>query len=497
MPPRLVFLNLDAQHMETSDPRFASIPWRRLTGLPTLAALRGGRATLDRDQLVLAASLVYLTTFVLEAPLRWALALVGLAPLIYLRDAMILGLLWLEVDRSLRVGRMPRLLALALAATLFHVVIAFLQVRNLPQVLFGFKVALPLLMGIVAGIRLGNHPEKAQSHHRALKALWWVALAGLLLEATGLPLPWKGFEVEIGEFTISGNRAWTAAGIDRLAGFGRASFDTSLFLLLFFASFVFQVGRGRRWIYGALSFAGIVLTTTKVAVLAALASLGILALLSLRLPLRRPLRWVVLLACLSLSVLPPLLLRPGFLELNLDDPVIAFAFASFLERIYSTWPNGFALLHDLPFAWLGRGLGGIGSAQTYFELQTFNPGDNLFVYAWVATGAASLAYMGHLAVAGLSRRREILVGERKMRFLFVCLVFALGSTMNVVESATSLFLIGYWASLGSGRWRGRVRSIQPRTLSGISEGASLPGPGKGASIARSIPSTSASISGLT
>lgn len=473
---------------------FETLPWRRLTGLPTPHALLRGRATLDHDQFLLFVSLGYMATFVVEAPLRWGLSLVGLAPLIYLRDVAILLLLWLELERGIRSGKSPGILLLAFAATAFHLAIAFLQVGNLPQVLFGFKVALPLLLGVLAGTRLAVHPEKAQVLHRALKVFWWVAISGLALEASRIPLPWKGFEVEIGDFTISGNRAWTAAGIDRLAGFGRASFDTSLFLLLFFASFVFQVRPWRRWFYAAASLVGIVLTTTKVTVLASLASLAILAMLSFRLPLARALRWVVLACCLGLSVLPPLLLRPGLLELNLEDPIIAFAFASFIERIYSTWPNGFALLQDLPMAWLGRGLGGIGSAQTYFELWIFNPGDNLFVYAWVATGVASIAYMGHLAAKGLSRGKELLVGERKMRFLFVCLVFVLGSTMNVVESATSLFLIGYWATFGF-----RAASTQAKTSGGTASGDQLPESAESAdpSIARSIPSTSSSATGGT
>lgn len=156
---------------------------------------------------------------------------------------------------------------------------------------------------------------------------------------------------------------------------------------------------------------------------------------------------MVALAMLCITVLPPVLLRKDVVEVDLKDPVVAFALASFVERIESTWPNGFALLDLVPFPVLGRGLGGIGSAQSYFELSIFSPGDNLFVYAWVAFGALSILYLTLFLRTALRNRGPF--GELRTRFLFFGGIFIMGAAMNVVESAPALFLIGYWLYFGT------------------------------------------------
>ena len=69
----------------------------------------------------------------------------------------------------------------------------------------------------------------------------------------------------------------------------------------------------------------------------------------------------------------------------------------------------------------GLGLGGIGVPQAYFELASFSPGDNMFVYAWVATGVVSLLYFSYCFLVSLGQygsRAEI-----KTRFIFFCSIF--------------------------------------------------------------------------
>lgn len=415
------------------------VPWVRWTGLP-LHPLRVG-ASLDLATFSLFFTTAFLATYAVDAPLRWGLSLVKAAPLIYLRDVGVLLLLLFEILLAARRRKIGKILGFSLLAASFHLALGVLFVGNLVQPLFGLKILLPLFLGIIAGVHIRDSGRK-DLFYKILLIIWGVSLSGVLLQALHFPMPWKGFSVEIGDMTIEGNRAWTASGVDRLSGFGRASFDTSLILLLFPATFLFYLRWPLRWGVLLASLVGIVLTTTKVTVLATLGAICLLGILSIRFPLSWAVRLPILVACACLTILPPVLLKPGMLSLNLNDPAIMFAFASFLDRIYNTWPHGYSVIDALPFPFLGRGLGGVGAAQMYFEAGSFNPGDNLYMYTLIATGSFAWLYLGLLFFIGLPRKTN---KATRMSFFFVCIIFVLGATMNVIESAAALFLIGYWA----------------------------------------------------
>ncbi len=412
------------------------LPWKRWTGLPLPG--RTEKAPLDLQAFTFFFTVLFLGSFVVDSPIRWGLSLVGLAPMIYLRDVGVLLLLCFECIRAAQRKKISLPLGLALLAVSFHFFVGVLSIGNIVQPLFGFKILLPLFLGLLAGRRV-REAGRETSFHRILMILWMISLAGVLLQAIRVPMPWTGFSVEIGDVKIEGNRAWTAQGINRLSGFGRASFDTSLILLLLPCTFLFGLQPSWRWLVLLASLVGIVLTTTKVTILACLATIGILGLLSFRFPLVGAFRLCALGLCAILTLAPPILLRPGAFGIDLSNPAINLAFGSFMDRIYNTWPHGYDLLEASPMPLVGRGLGGVGAAQVYFEADNYNPGDNLYVYARVATGVFAWVYIGVLFFVGIPTRN----GESRRFFLFVCVIFVLGLTMNVIESATALFLIGY------------------------------------------------------
>ena len=431
---------------QISTTRFV-LPWSCLTGLPKPSALIRG-AKVDLNLLILPVSVLYLGSFTLDSPLRWGLNLVKLAPLIYLRDALILLFIFFEFFLALKRHKINRYLGLAVLLIGFHFTIGLISFRNVPQSLFGLKVFLPFFLGVIAAIRL-SRANKISQIQIEFGVLWGISLLGIALEAMKVPMPWKGFSVEVGDIVIQGNRSWTAAGIDRLSGFARASYDTSIFLLLFSISFIYRVRPILRWVIILLSLIGIVATTTKVTVLATIGCMGIMLLLSFRLPMRRAIWSLFGVITLCFTVLPPILLRPDVINISLDDPVIAFSFASFMDRIQNTWPDGFALLKLTPLPFLGRGIGGIGVAQSYFETGIFNPGDNLFVYLWVATGFLSILYFAWMLMASL--RESGPIGEQRTRFAFFGTTFILGAAMNTLESSSAFFLIGFWLIIGTAK----------------------------------------------
>ena len=61
-----------------------------------------------------------------------------------------------------------------------------------------------------------------------------------------------------------------------------------------------------------------------------------------------------------------------------------------------TWPAALDFLKSAGDPFLGRGIGGIGVSQLYFEKQYYIPGDNLFVYAFGYFGVMSIIYFVYI-----------------------------------------------------------------------------------------------------
>ncbi|HEV3063619.1 MAG TPA: hypothetical protein VGY48_35600, partial [Vicinamibacterales bacterium] len=143
-------------------------------------------------------------------------------------------------------------------------------------------------------------------------------------------------------------------------------------------------------------------------------------------------------------------------------------FASMIDRTTTMWPNAFALIagdhNGLEWA-LGRGLGGIGSAQTIFEPLDTNTADNMFVFLYVTFGASCIVF----GFAIFSRFRAVHRenGERFLLFfaLAAC-ILTLGLATNVIESIVPAIALGILAGKASssqildGR-RVTTRSVQP------------------------------------
>jgi hypothetical protein len=129
-------------------------------------------------------------------------------------------------------------------------------------------------------------------------------------------------------------------------------------------------------------------------------------------------------------------LETGIIE---EGTVQHFLFASFGERISLTWPSSFGLLESWQFV-IGRGIGGIGAAQTYFEIDRFCPADSLFVYLYVTAGLVGAA-MYLVLIAGVWTLNLSAPGGQ-LAFFVLLFVLVYGTTVNVVESAVALMSIG-------------------------------------------------------
>ena len=89
----------------------------------------------------------------------------------------------------------------------------------------------------------------------------------------------------------------------------------------------------------------------------------------------------------------------------------------------------------------GRGLGGIGTAQSYFEPDLFNAGDNVYMYWFVVYGA--LAFPGFLLLLARSLRLKPWRGpEERLLYCLTLATVVYGMTTNVVENAFFALVCG-------------------------------------------------------
>ena len=97
------------------------------------------------------------------------------------------------------------------------------------------------------------------------------------------------------------------------------------------------------------------------------------------------------------------------------------------------WPRAWELLHHHGHPLWGRGMGGVGTPQTYFEPDRFNAADNLFLYGFVVSGWIALP--GFLLLLLSSLRLQPWRSEADTAaFCLLLATLTYGITANVVES---------------------------------------------------------------
>src|SRR6478609_3960617 len=252
---------------------------------------------------------------------------------------------------------------------------------------------------------------------RAALVWWGFAVAGVLLN-TFVKFPWMGATFEVLGQEAQVARDWTTNGIERLAGFSRASFTAANEIALFS-----------------------MLLAARVRMHAALKVLILLAGVMVALP------------CAS-----------GMQDLLNDTSTSDVGFltlSSMLERAAIMWPAAFQLIASdkNPLEWvLGRGLGGIGAAQAIFEPLKVNSADNLFVFLYVTFGSGAALFVGSI-LAGF---KKYYVNDREnfsSLFALAASVLTLGIATNVIESVVPALVTGVLVAKSFGR---KLTAADPR-----------------------------------
>jgi hypothetical protein len=388
-----------------------------------------------RQRLILVTALAFVLAHAFAGPLRMYLASAGLSPLIYIPNVMMMAAIAWQIVAEPHARGFTALTLIALLAPLYGITVG-LQYMPLFQVGMGVYVLLPLWFGLSCG-------QVLWSNWRALSRflpLLWIAVVGGILVNQIVEYPWEGFEYNVASLDVEGARQWYAGGGNkRLAGLARSSFDAAthihiLGLLLALSTRSALI----RTVIWCVTLYAIIPSNSK----------GILATSVVLTPL------VIFRRALPESlyrVLPPLF---GLIALSLplatllfefnnqfSNPTLANATYSFYDRLNYMWPEAWDLLSHNGHALLGRGIGGIGTAQTYFESALFNAGDNIFMYWFVVFGWA--AFPAFVLVLLKSLRLRPFRSEVELRvYALLLAMLAYGAMTNIVENAMLALVCG-------------------------------------------------------
>ena len=346
-----------------------------------------------RQRLILSLLYLFLVMDVLAGPARFYLAQAGLAELIYLPKTLIIGTVIASVLRTLYFGRLRPVFTVVLSLLVIFALVGWGFTGNPLQPAFGIFTLLPLIYAVLAEPALRQMGPRIRPY---ITLLWCTVALGVIID-NQLALPWTGQAYELGGTEIQGSVEWTTFGVERAAGFARASFEAAdQLLLLALPLMVLYRSVTLKLMLWLTTGALIYLTTTK-------KTGGTFLLLTVLLPLINPMFAPTLIRHAITTTLPIAVAIVGIglpistlfitYQLNLDNVVSQVLFASFEDRLTASWPASMELAMAHGNALLGRGIGGIGAAQKHFEPLLYMPGDNLYVYLYVTFGLLAFGFV--------------------------------------------------------------------------------------------------------
>jgi hypothetical protein len=389
------------------------------------------------DAAVLGLLFLFLLAVVLGGPIRYFAVQRHLPWLPYLPHFLLaLGILPMFFAYLVREGVTSTFLVIL---ALFGIAITWgaLNLASPGQVEFGLWVLLPFLYGVVALPAILRGWRKLVPY---AFLLWGVAVLGVLVNVFR-EYPWVGLEYQVGTTTIEASRLWRLGGLDliRLCGFGRAPGDTAIEILLP-ALFLWETLRGRwKLAIWLLSGVAVGLTTHKTSIVVFLLFSALW--FFYRGSIRSAWRLIPLLAVIFDTFLP---FWGAFGQTGWVHPAQSLAMGvatnTFYERLKLGWPETLRMIIEHGNAVLGRGLGGIGAPQLYFEPALARPADNAIVFLYGSFGLLGIAFLGMYAWRA-SRLRD---ASPVARFFFFCACFLLleGAMVDAMEIAFAGWALG-------------------------------------------------------
>lgn len=402
----------------------------------------GAKATLRQcDGFILSTIFIFLIFEVLQGPLRYYLSMMGGVVLAYApKGLMALAFIFLLI-KTLWTLRLEKTVTGALAGFATFAAVGCYFTHGIGQPVMGIFALIPVLFGVIA------EPAFSRLDGRILPyalVLWLCVAVGVGFNYFH-SMPWTGFTYQLGDAEVEVSRDWSYFGVERIAGFARASFEAAM-QLLFLGLVCSILVRSKVialiiWISTGVLIA---VTTTKT-------TLGLYFFLTIMLPIVVPraapsiikrlvgptVPWTMSLIGILLPA-STLVSKAGASFANQDPGNLLVSFGMRLSQV---WPDTFTLIFKHGNALLGRGLGGIGSAQKIFEPDLYSPADNLYLYLYAVFGLFALVIIWVFTRA-VSRLK--FTGNRMgtlFWFLGVSILME-GWTVSCIEGGTTALATG-------------------------------------------------------
>lgn len=308
------------------------------------------------------------------------------------------------------------------------------------SVLFGMRFVLAFIAALATGMLCRRYDGLLRV---ALIALCGLTIAGAIFEGL-FDLPWSGlsFEGAFGTKEVS-RQWWLEDETRRIAGLGISSTDTALFISC--AMLMIPAGNSRpSRLLGLLlagpAFYALWLTQQR----AAMAWFGILWGLSFLYLLvsghggvrgtTRALKIVGLAATFACVVAPFALY-----DVDIGD-IFGFSASSLLDRTKVVWPWAIERALSIPEVLIGSGLGSVGEAATYTDVNMSLPPDNMFLFLLTLCGVAAFG-MVWLVVRGILSTSATDAGKIPALAVLVLLLLN-GVTANIVGGLVGISFLG-------------------------------------------------------
>lgn len=392
--------------------------------------MNNNNCTQKIDSYVYYILLSYILLLFIEGPLRYILYLYGTTYLLYIRDFIIIIIIAGYICQSLFTFKINRMFIIVIIIFIFHSIVALFFVDNYLMPFFAWKTYLGLFLGILYGSLLFTNLRLTV---RVFTVLLICGVIGVFINYF-IEFPWEGLEYRLGGVDIEGVRSWVDMfGLKRLSGFARTSFDAAAqALLLAVFLFCYLKNSFAKLLIWLLVAPVLFLTTTK-GILLTYLLLTIFFLIYRIIPNYYHIYQKLLFVLLAIAIIMPVLSIFG--PIYHDVPLFL---KSFYMRIEGSWPDVFKLVQQDGSLLLGRGLGGMGSSQVYFEAPKYNPGDNIFLLFYGNLGLFGIVYLIYLAKLGqsLDLKTELFY------YLFIFSFLSYGIVTSCIDNALFCLFLG-------------------------------------------------------
>ena len=404
----------------------------------------------DHRQLAFTAAFLFIIKEVFGGIFRYLTVATGTEALNYLPPFIAILAIYFYYANAIANGRVDYAMA-ALAA--FLAIFGFFACFNsisLTQNGIGIYIWLPLFLGVL--LRTQGQEDIL---FKWMLPIWGIAVVGIILNSF-VEFPWTGTTYEVLGVQREVARKWAYLDYDRLAGFGRSSFTTSYLIVFYCCAILYSRKYALLLRLGcyAISFYALFLSTSKTS-LALWAAIPIFLIgyevCKLIFPARLllPYFWakstIVFLIILVIG-LPLWSEVPNLLHDR--QTFYFFSFASLLERMQYAWPTSLDLLSYGGNFVLGRGIGGIGTAQKFTEPDLYMFADNLFVYVFVSTGIVGVIALFYGLIAKLRADYRYDRERFDTTFFLLLYILGIGITVNTIEGPFQALVLGILVARG-------------------------------------------------